>query len=47
MIRALDPQDCLLRFLCELEAYKNDAEINHYTLDPDLKSLTILLNVAK
>ncbi len=47
VIRALDHKDCLLRFLCELEAHRSYAEKNNCTLDPDLESHLILLKVAK
>lgn len=47
MARTLDTNDCLLRFLCELEACRRDAEANKYALDPDLESDLILLKVAK
>jgi len=47
LVRKLDPQDCLLRYLCELEALKNESKENSVPLDPGLEENLILLKVAK
>lgn len=43
----MDRQSCLLRFLCELEGSRHEAEKNNLRLDPDLEEDLILLKVAK
>ncbi|EFX87473.1 hypothetical protein DAPPUDRAFT_306352 [Daphnia pulex] len=47
LILSMDRQSCLLRFLCELEGSRKEAEKNNLRLDPDLEEDLILLKVAK
>ncbi|XP_046655549.1 uncharacterized protein LOC124349087 [Daphnia pulicaria] len=47
LILSMDRQSCLLRFLCELEGSRHEAEKNNLRLDPDLEEDLILLKVAK
>lgn len=47
MIRMIDHRDCLLRYLCELEASRDEAMKNHTALDPALEADLFLLKVAK
>jgi hypothetical protein len=47
MIRSIDHRDCLLRYLCELEALRLDAEKNGTGLDPAIEDDLFLLKVAK
>jgi hypothetical protein len=43
----MDRRNCLLRFLCELEGSRQEAEKKNLPLDPDLEDDLILLKVAK
>ena len=47
MIRSIDHRDCLLRYLCELEALRLDAEKNGTGPDPGIEEDFFLLKVAK
>lgn len=47
LIRSIDHQDCLLRYLCELEALRVDAELKSTAMDPDFEADLILLRVAR
>ena len=47
MIRSIDHRDCLLRYLCELEALRLDAEKNSTLLDPAIEDDLFLIKVAK
>lgn len=47
MISEIDHHHCLLRYLCELETLRLEAEKSSSALDPDLEPDLILLKVAK
>lgn len=47
MIRTIDHHECLLRYLCELEALRNESEKTGLSLDPAMEEHLILLKVAK
>ena len=47
LIRSLDHRDCLLRYLCELEAARIETKNTGVALDADVESDMILLNIAK